>query len=121
MIVLLIIVGIVMQLSYARIETLTSRHEAEFSDLVNGIYQQNSVVYYKVFRYSAKTAKLFVVVRSPGDQNANLLGVNLFVMQGEQGWQKADEKLVWATYGSADGWTWPPYGNESIGTWRLSW
>ena len=87
--------------------------------VVDDLYQPDAVFYYKVFSYSAQTAKVFVVIRGSAKENTNLLGVDVFLARGEPGWQKAGEKLGWATHGSADGWTWPPYGSDPTGVWRL--
>ncbi len=114
----IILVGVVTffaarHLAYTRIEKLTQLYAHEFATVIQeigtdmyGQFTEEPIEYYKVFRYTPDSAKLFVVVRFK-DGNRNGIYVYLERELGE--WQIAQSELVWAQYGSADGWTWPPY------------
>ena len=100
-------------LAYARVEELTQTHACEFAAVVQeistdpyGQFTEEPVEYYKVFRYAPEYAKLFIVVRFK-DGNRNGIYVHLERELGD--WRIIQSELVWARYGSADGWTWPPY------------
>lgn len=107
------------QLLYARVDVLTAEHGLEFSALVEKIDQRDSApgstVYYKVFEYQPDSAVLFIVDR---DAENRYIGFYVFTSKTTGNWDIDDRKLVWASHGSADGWTWPPYGLDPKGVWR---
>jgi len=95
---------ITLQFAYWRVERLTLLYGGEFAPSVTKL--SNGVKYYKVFEYGDLQAKLFVVKQSDTDHR---LGSYLYFKRMPQGWEYVKGELVWATLGSADGWTWPPY------------
>lgn len=95
---------VVFQFAYWRVERLTRLHGAEFAPAVAKL--SNEVQYYKVFEYGPTQAKVFIVKQS--DPN-HRLGSYIYFKRTLQGWEYVKGDLVWATLGSADGWTWPPY------------
>ena len=115
---LIVLTGIVVfltarHLAYVRVERLTELHAHEFAAVIQEVardqYQQFSdepIDYYKVFHYVPDEAKLFVVVRF---KNGNRNGLYIYLERSSGEWQIAKYELVWASYGSTDGGTWPPY------------
>lgn len=107
------------QFLYARVDALTAEHGLEFSALVEEIDQRDSVlgstVYYKVFEYQPDSAVLFIV-DSHAENRSN--GFYLFTSKTTGNWEIEGANLVWSSHGSADGWTWPPYGLDPRGVWR---
>ena len=106
------------QFSYIRVEALTAKHGLEFSFLMEEFDRSRSssdIVYYKVFDYSPERAKLFVVDRDPENRYG---GFYVFTSKITNDWEVDWVKGVWASHGSADDWTWPPYGIDPAGIWK---
>ena len=102
-------------LAYDRVEKLTQLHAHEFTAVVQEIgadsceksgYVEEPIEYYKVFRYTSESAKLFVVLRF---EDGNRHGLYVYLERELGEWRITQFELVWARYGSADEWTWPPY------------
>jgi len=95
--------------AYSRVESLTEAHASEFAELIDRFNQErenDEVEYFKVFEYDGERAKLFIVVR---DRQNHRLGTFHHLRKQGGHWKITRIELVWASHGSADGFTWPPY------------
>jgi hypothetical protein len=103
---------LVVRLAYFRVERLTGLHAREFTAAIQEVVIDQipdgsaEMDYYKVFRYLPDEAKLFVVVRF---EDGARIGMYAYLERQSGKWQLTKDELVWASYGSADDWTWPPY------------
>jgi hypothetical protein len=113
--------------AYLRVEYLSHRYGEQFGEVTKVIaneYAQGETEYLKVFNYSAKSAKIFMVIKA----DDRLAKEQMKVYDGRKirfgcfypveredpsgTWRlhdRSDEDCVWSESGSADGSTWPPY------------
>jgi hypothetical protein len=114
---------VMLQLAYVRVERQTNLHGTEFLSVLEAeeikvrLGKDSPLVYFKVLHYVHNRAKLFVVFRDDQDHR---IGLELSLRKESERWVLEDERLVWASHGSADGWTWPPYGYDGA-LWYCRW
>jgi hypothetical protein len=97
----------VRRLAYARVERLTELHADEFTAVAHKVGAGTStLVYFKVFRCTPDEAQLFAVYEG---KHSHRDGVYVYMERQSGEWQVVGYELVWASHGSADGRTWPPY------------
>ena len=112
----LLIAIILLVAAYGRIEYLTYRYGDQFKVAARKTSWEGELMYLRVFSYSEKDAKVFIVERQQsyeGQDQETYYRTGTFYYFGRgatsSAWSLQHWEVVWSEAGSADGWTMPPY------------
>jgi len=101
--------------TYGRVEYLTYRYGDQFKVADRKTSWEGELVYLRVFSYSEKEAKVFIVERYKTDkagiwENYRTGSFYYFGRDAtSSAWNLQSWNVVWSEAGSADAWTMPPY------------
>lgn len=101
--------------SYLLVESNTSIYAEEFYNVQRNTSWQGEISYIKVFRYTDKSAKVFMVEwqNKPATKENKAFRTGSYYNFTRQDktkpWELDNWETVWSEGGSADDWTWPPY------------
>lgn len=88
---------------YSKVEFLTIKYGAEFSEEFNQIGMFDSVDFLRVMDYTNESAQVYYTI------NDDAAGILVYFTKSNSRWELSKWKTIWSSSGSADSFMWPYY------------